>query len=564
MLRIALTALTPLTLLGLCACSEEGPQRPPIGSGDPGAGDSQQVTPPEGGTAQAWFSEVTAAWGLEFVHHAGRTPEKHLPETMGGGAALLDAEGDGDLDLYLVQGGPLPGSPTPGAAPSNQLFENDGTGRLVDATGGIGAGAHRGYGMGVGVGDLDGDGLPDLYLANLGPDALLHNEGGGLWSDATRRAGIHDPRWTASALPFDPDGDGDLDIYVTAYLAVDLEKPAFCGRHEAGWRSYCHPDHYEGLPDRLWRNLGDGRFVDATADSGLADSSGKGLGALAADLDEDGDLDLYVANDSVENRHWENTGDGRFVDATALAGTGVNGRGATEAGMGLAVGDVDGDGRPDLLVSNFDHESNTLYRNIGDGLFEDATLDAGLEAPSHIPVGFGVVLEDLDGDGDLDLAVANGHIIDNIQLYDDGQRWRQHPQLFVNEGAGRLREATVEGGDLVTTPLIGRGLHAGDLDGDGDLDLLLTQCGAGARLYRNDHRGGSHIQLKELPPGTRVMAVTASGRRLWRQAGGAPSYLGRGAPGIHLGLPAGDRLVRLSARAPGAGEVELPLPGARH
>jgi len=548
---------------------------PPAGSGAATAAPSQ--TPPAASApaaptapaaADAWFVEVGHERGLDFVHDAGRTPEKHLPETMGSGAAMADLDGDGDLDLYLVQGGPLPvpGAPAPASRPTNRLFLNDGSARFTDATATSGDGAQARYGMGVVAGDVEGDGDLDLYLTNFGPDVLLINDGHARFSDGTAAAGLGDDRWTTAATFIDADADGDLDLFVTGYVQVDVEHPLWCGDRKPGWRSYCHPDAYQGLPSRFWRNRGDGTFEEATVAAGLAtepDRPGKGLGAIAFDADDDGDLDLYQANDSVENRFWLNDGDGTFTDWTLASGTGVDGQGRTEAGMGLATGDVDGDLDLDLIKTNFDDESDTLYRNDGGALFTDVTVAAGLEAPTRLPVGWGVVLDDLDNDGDLDLVVTNGHIIDNIELYHDAKTWKQLCQTYVNDGTGRFTEATAQTGALGAELMVGRGLYSGDLDGDGDLDLLLTQNGGPARLYLN--RGappgqapGGWVELVGLAPGTRVVATLSSGRRQVRDAGAQTSYLGCGASRVHLGLGA-DGLARLSLKPPGQPAVELEL-----
>jgi hypothetical protein len=515
-----------------------------------------------------WFVEASRERGLDFVHDAGRTPEKQLPETMGSGAAMADFDGDGDLDLYLVQSGPLtvPGRPAVAVRPSNRLFLNDGAAHFTDATADSGDGAQRSYGMGAVAGDVDGDGDLDLYLTNLGPDVLLVNDGHARFTDGTAAAGLGDDRWTTAATFFDADGDGDLDLYVTGYVQVDLEHPLWCGDRKPGWRSYCHPDAYAGLPARFWRNRGDGRFEEATAAAGLVtepEHPGKGLGAIAFDADGDGDLDLYQANDSVENRFWLNGGDGTFSDWTLASGTGVDGQGRTEAGMGLATGDVDGDLDLDVIKTNFDDESDTLYRNDGGALFTDVTVAAGLEAPTRLPVGFGVVLDDLDNDGDLDLVVANGHIIDNIELYHDAKTWKQLCQTYANDGAGRFTEVTAQTGALGAEPLVGRGLYAGDLDADGDVDLLLTQNGGPARLYLNQgappgQSPGGWVELAGLAPGTQVVATLASGRRLARDAGAQTSYLGCGSGRLHLGLGT-DSLVGLRLLPPGQPAVEIAV-----
>ncbi len=536
-------------------------------AGDPPADDRLAPTPgadagppPRG---DGWFTDVTAWSGIAFVHDAGVSPERQLPETMGAGAALADLDRDGDLDVYLVQSGslPIPGR-TRARRPVNRLFANAGDGRFADVTDASGAAAHDGYGMGVAVGDVDGDGLDDLLVTNVGPDVLLRNEGALRFSDATAGTDLADPRWTGSAAFHDADGDGDLDLSVAAYVGIDLTDPEWCGRREEGWRSYCHPDAYEGLQDRHYRNDGRGGFTDVTAEAGLVTRPGhhgKGLGMLAADLDDDGDVDLYVANDSVENRMWLGLGDGRFEDGTLLSATGVNGRGLTEAGMGVAAGDVDGDGDADLFVTNFDDESNTLYRNDGGGLFTDVTASAGLDAPSRLPVGFGTVLADLDADGDLDCAVTNGHIIDNIHLYHDGKTHAQRALLFENDGRGRFTDVSVSAGALTADAVVGRGLYDGDLDGDGDRDLLLTVCDGPARVLRNDgppgRAAGGSVVLDGLPRGARVEAVRDDGLRLVRVAGPQPSYFGQTSGRVHLGL--GDAaLASLAVRLPNGGRLE--------
>ncbi len=495
------------------------------------------------------FVDATLPSGLRFQHDAGISEQRQLPETMGAGAALFDAEGDGDLDLYFVQSGPLPLTPGRAEAAPNELWLNDGSAHFEDSTAASGDAAHRGYGMGVCVGDCNGDGLDDLYVTNLGPDVLLSNAGEASFTDVTASAGISDERWTAGATFFDADQDGDLDLYVTAYLELDLMQPLYCGEHRPGWRSYCHPDAYPGLQDRYWRNLGDGRFEEATAEAGLADSRGKGLGVIAGDFNDDQHLDLYVANDSVENRMWLGDGRGHFSDGTLLSGTGVSGMGMTEAGMGLASGDVDGDGRRDLYVTNFDDESNTLYRNDGDGLFTDITARAGLEASSRLPVGFGTLLCDLDDDGNLDIAVVNGHIIHNIQLYHDGKTWAQHPLLFAGDGKGGFSDVSAQSGDLCARPLVGRGLYSGDLDGDGDLDLVLTECDGPARLMLNSGSAPEAVVLTGLPRNTQVSFQLADGRDLLREAGPQPSYFGSSSSEVRC---AGGEVVGLSFRLPGA------------
>jgi hypothetical protein len=527
-----------LLALLLCACGRDRPHDKPVGA------------PAENDPRGLAFVDATLASGLRFVHDAGFSAEKQLPETMCAGAALGDFDEDGHLDIYLVQSGPLPLAPERADAPPDELWLGRGDGTFQRAALEVGSAALQGYGMGVTCGDYDGDGHLDLYLTNLGPDVLLRGDGTGRFEDRTRAAGLGDERWNAGATFFDADGDLDLDLYVTAYLDYDLHDPQFCGERRPGWRSTCHPDHYAGLRDRFWRNRGDGTFENATLAAGLADSAGKGLGVAAFDFDGDGDLDLYVANDSVENRLWTNRGNGTFEDGTLFSGTGVNAFGMTEAGMGLATGDLDGDGDLDLYVTNFDDESNTFYRNDGEGFFSDATDAAGLEAASRLPVGFGTLAADLDDDGDLDLAVVNGHIIDNIQLYNDGKTWAQRPLLFENQGSGRFRDAGAESGELCATPRVGRGLYAGDLDEDGDVDLVLTENNGPARVFLNEGAAPQALELFGLPPGTRVEFVLVDGARALREAGPQTSYFGACVPSVRYG-------------AGGVCGFEALLPGSR-
>ena len=494
--------------------------------------------------------DVTDAWGLDFQHEAGRTSERQLLETMGAGVALFDADTDGVLDLYFVQGGDYR---TPEASSVNRLYLNKGL-RLEDATTTSRDAADPGYGMGVAVGDGNGDGHEDLYLTNFRADRWLLGDGAGGFD--RRVDGPSDDRWTTAATFCDPDADGDLDLFVVAYVAIDVESPPWCGRREEGWRTVCHPDQFEGLSDRLWINDGAGAFHDATRAHGIGDLRGKGLGVVALDVNDDGWTDLYVANDSVENHLWQNLGDGTFADETLFSGLGVNRFGATEAGMGLAAGDLDGDHRPDIVVTNFDHESHSVYRNDGGGFFSDATPSFGIEAVTRMPVGFGVVMSDLDSDRDLDLALVNGHIVERIALYDDAQSWRQRAQVFRND-AGALELDAELGGDFTGAPRVGRGLAVGDLDGDGDEDLVATECGGRARIFENRSPVKPTISIRGLAPGSRVRATYVDGVTLVREAANRTSYLSPSASEVLL--PALPKLARIELREPGRDWRPVPV-----
>ena len=481
----------------------------------------------------AWYAEATEASQVRFTHVAGRSPERHLPETMGAGAALFDADLDGDLDLYLVQGGPMPAQgPTPTSyaapatdAPPNELWLNDGQAHFTDATATSGAAADRTHGMGVAVGDVDANGWTDLVLANLGQTKVLYGDRAAHWIDGTEASGVAVNEWSACAALFDADADGDLDLYLVSYLAVDLSQPEYCGQRKEGWRSYCHPDRYAGLNDRYYENDGQGVFRERTQAAGIVDPDGKGLCVAVADIDDDADLDLYVANDSTENRLWANTGRGTFEDATLLSGTGVDRYGRTEASMGVATGDVDHDRDMDLFVTGFDDESDTLYVNLGAQLFEDRTHLTGLEQPTRLPVGFGCVFVDPDADGDLDLVIANGHILDNIALYHDGQSFAQPTLCFEREHNGWSNRSAQEPA-LCGTPLVGRSLVSGDLDNDGDEDLVLTENNGPARVYLRQGQQARLLVVRGLPRGTRVEIQREDGVHIVRDVFPQPSYFG--------------------------------------
>jgi tetratricopeptide (TPR) repeat protein len=568
---------SPWALLG-CAGSEDpgatgarkGPSPPPS-NGSVSATSTSADTPAPSAGPVLWFSDGTEGSGLDFVHAMGATPERHLPETMGGGGALVDVDNDGDLDVYCVQSGSMPldlpgleaaardpkkRSQLRAGEPPNRLFLNSGRGQFKDHTGESGAAADRGYGQGVAVGDANGDGLQDFYVTNFGPDVFLAGAGGGRFVDQTLQSGLFDPRWTAGASFFDADLDGDLDLYVTGYVQIDVTKPQWCGRKEENYRSYCSPDEYAGLEDRFWKNDGQGRFELANQATGLIGTDGKGLDVLPVDIDLDGDLDLYVANDSVENRMWANQGDGSFKDATLLTQTGVDGNGLTEAGMGLVAGDMDDDLDFDLYVTNLDLESNTYYRNDG-RWFSDATAQVGLDAPSRPYVGFGTVAEDFDLDGDLDYAVANGHIIHNIHLYYPERSWAQPFSLYENVGKGRFASRPEYLGELAKERFIGRGLYSGDVDGDGDSDLLMLQCGGPAKLLINQTPlDRPSIEVRGLTPGAYVRAVTSSGSTRLR-LGGGPSYYGRSSDRAIFAL--GEALDLAATRVVGLGPKPVAL-----
>jgi hypothetical protein len=400
------------------------------------------------------FVDRAAETGLVFHHVSGAAGAYHLPEITGAGAALLDYDGDGDLDAYLLQGGRLiPNSdpqsdrvPPPDLPAGNRLFRNElipgGALRFTDVTESAGVG-HEGYAMGVAAGDYDNDGDVDLYITNVGADVLYRNEGNGRFADVTAEAGLGDPRWTTSAAFLDYDGDGLLDLYVAAYVTFEPRRTKVC-TDPSNRTDYCAPGRYEPLTDRLYRNDGRGGFADMTEAAGIAAKAGPGLGVLGADFDGDGRLEIFVANDQQANFLWRQDADGRFVDEGLMSGVAYNAEGAAEASMGITAGDFDGDGDDDLFMTHLVTETNTLYVNDGGGRFTDATSRSNLGAPSLRYTGFGAGWLDADADGDLDLFVANGAvaIIDALAT-DSPYPYAEPDQLFENLGDGRFADASV-------------------------------------------------------------------------------------------------------------------------
>ncbi len=483
------------------------------------------------------FTEVAAETGLRFQHVTGADGKYYMPEIMGSGVALLDYDRDGDLDVYLVQGSGPPG---------NRLFRNllkeQGELRFTDVTEKAGVG-DEGYGMGVAVGDYDNDGYPDLYVTNFGPNRLYHNNGDGTFSDVTAQAGVDDTRWSTSAAFLDYDRDGDLDLFLTNYVDFTVRGNKTC-HAPTGEIDYCTPAAYKGTPDRLFRNEGKGRFVDVTTETGIGTAFGPGLGVICADFNGDGWSDIYVANDGEANLLWMNQGDGTFEEEALLSGVAYSGDGLPQAGMGLAAADFDGDGDEDILVTNLTREGSTLYRNDGDGLFYDTTREAGLADESFLFTGFGVQWFDYDNDSRLDLFAANGAVSIVSSLRGTAYPYQQQNQLFLNTGNGKFQETTATAGPALQLLEVSRGAAFGDIDNDGDIDIVVSNNSGPARLLRNDlgsKSGWLSVQLDGVRDnrdglGARVALRLKGGRTLWRRAHRDGSYLSSSDVRVHFGL----------------------------
>jgi hypothetical protein len=487
-------------------------------------------------TAAPRFADVTAKAGITFVHASGASPDKYMFETFGSGVAWIDFDNDGFVDLYFVNG-------APGSA--NALYRNNGDGTFKDVTQGSGTEAsdNRAYKTGVAVGDYDNDGRLDLYITAFGPNRLLRNLGNGKFADVTTAAGVAGGanEWSTSTGFLDYDRDGDLDLYVANYVDFRMDENPWCGTRQPGYRMYCNPTIFDGTPDRLFRNNGDGTFSDVSKQAGIANPAGKGLGVVFCDFDRDADVDIYVANDLVRNFLYRNNGDGTFQDVAYAAGVGFDINGKPQAGMGVDCGDVDGNGFPELFVTNFSEELNTLYENRGDGLFEDVSQKAGLGS-GFLPLGFGTKMFDVDNDGDLDIYVTNGHVIDNIKLYQSKLTYEQADLLYENVG-GRFKDVSAGSGPALRAPRVGRGLAVADFDNDGKLDVAITSLGRKAVLLRNVAPGaGNWLEIRaEGAKGNRfglgtTVRVQTPGRLQVREINNAASYLSSNDTRLHVGL----------------------------
>lgn len=504
--------------------------------------------------------EVSAAWGVDFRHHHGGSGKRYMVETVVGGVVLFDFDLDGDVDIFLVDAAPLPGYE--GEEPRSRLFRNDGPGRFVDWTD-VAQLSLATYGCGGTAGDVDNDGDFDLYVTAFGANELLRNEGDGSFTRATAEARVGDPLWSMSAAFSDTDRDGDLDLYVTNYVDFTLDTHKFCGDRRRTLQGYCHPSAYEGLPDRYYRNRGDGTFVDATVEAGFGGATHAGLGVAFGDVDGDGWPDLYVANDADPNFLFHNRGDGSFADVSLPSGTAYDEIGTAEGSMGVEFGDVDRDGDLDLVVTNFEFETNALYKNSGSRIFIDSRFPSRIAEPSLQDLAFGVVLVDLDHDADLDLVIANGHILDNAAEFDPNARYAQVNRVFENLGAGRFRALRDHGLSAVR---VSRGLAHADLDGDGDQDLVIVNSNDRAEVLENlapAEKGGwlkvdlRGAQTNHFGVGARVEVELGSGGQLQEVQTGS-SYLSQSSLTAHFGLAGADRVGGLTVRWP-SGEAQRIL-----
>jgi hypothetical protein len=501
------------------------------------------------------FVDIARQAGVLFHHTNGASSEKHLVETMGSGGLFFDYDGDGWIDIFLVDGGSVADATLDRRA-HHRLYHNRGNGTFEDVTERSGI-QHRAYGMGACAGDYDGDGRPDLYITNYGPNALYHNRGGGVFEDVTATAHVGDPRWSTGCAFADLDGDGDLDLWVVNYVDADRAHSPLCGDARRGLRFYCHPLKYDPLPSTVYRNDGGGVFTDVSAASGVGALKSNGLGIVIGDYDDDGRPDVFVANDTMPNFLFHNAGGLRFTETGLVSGIALASDGRARAGMGIDTGDYDGDGRLDLVITNLDFEMHTLDRGLQRGLFGYATIESGIGFPTLPFVGFGVAFLDFDNDGQLDIAIANGHILDNAPQFRAGSTYLQRKLLFRNTTLRRFEEVGRTSGPAFAVEKVGRGLAIGDIDNDGDLDVLVTNNGQDVELLRNDGGNRGNALLVRLRGaagntdgiGARIR-LTAGSRTQMRDVKAGSSYLSQNDLRAHFGLGTAARADRIEVRWP--------------
>jgi hypothetical protein len=497
------------------------------------------------GTADVTFTDVTTSAGIHFVHNAGKSGKKYLPETVGSGAAFIDADGDGWIDIFLVNGKDW----TPrGRKSLGALYRNNKNGTFTDITAGSGLDVEM-YGVGVAVGDFDNDGRDDLYVTALDGDHLFHNEGGGKFKDVTKTSGIQNASFGTSAAWLDYDKDGKLDLFVANYVQWSAKTDIWCSL-DGKTKSYCTPESYKGTASKLYHNLGNGRFEDVTAKAGLGDPTSKSLGIAVIDYDGDGWPDLFVANDTQPNKLYHNNHNGTFSEVGISAGVAFGEDGAARGAMGADWADYDRSGRAHLVVGNFSNQMVALYHNEGNGLFVDQAPLSPVGRDSLLSLGFGAFFFDYDLDGYPDILTANGHIEEQIGTVQPKIKYQEPPLLFRNVGGKKFENMSTKVGEAFTVPMVARGAIYGDYDHDGDLDVLFSTSNGPARLLRNDGGNRNHwLCIKTVGTksnrdgiGSVVRIESASGKQ-WNTVRSGSSYASQSDLALTFGL-GGDTSVK--------------------
>jgi hypothetical protein len=483
---------------------------------------------------------VTAQAGIHFKHNSGGFGKKYLPETMGSGACFLDYDNDGWQDILIVNSMDWPDHKSGKSYPA--LYHNNKDGTFPDVTRQAGLAVEM-YGMGCAIGDYDNDGFDDLYITAVGGNHLFHNLGNGKFGDVTSKAGVSDPGFAAGAIWFDYDNDGKLDLFVSHYVEWSVAKDQYCSLDGKN-KSYCTPEAYKGESVTLFHNKGHGVFENVTIKAGLHDPTAKSLGIVMLDYDDDGWMDLFVANDTQPNKLYHNNHDGTFTDTAVLAGVAYGESGTKRAGMGADAGDYDHSGRQGLVVGNFTNEGMALYHNDGSGLFSDQSASSGVGVASMKSLTFGTLFFDYDLDGWLDIFAANGHVADDVGTVQPTVHYAEVPYLFRNKGNGKFEDVASRLGPALMRPVVGRGAAYGDFDNDGDLDLLLTSNNGPARLLRNDNANKNDmLRIKTVGTrsnrngiGTKVTLTTNKNVRQFAMVKSGSSYLSQSELPLTFGL----------------------------
>ena len=506
---------------------------------------------PERPSGPIEFTDVTAAAGINFKHNSGAFGKKYLPETIGAGCAFLDYDNDGWQDILLVNSMDWPEHKKRRSFPA--LYHNNKDGTFTDVTRQSGLTVEM-YGIGVAIADYDNDGNDDIYITCVGPNHLFRNLGGGRFADMTAKAGVGDPGFSTSAVWFDYDNNGKLDLFVGNYVEWTVETDQFCTLDGKN-KSYCTPQSYKGQSATLYKNRGNGTFENTTQPAGVNDPLGKSLGVALLDFDNDGWLDLFVANDTEPNKLYRNNKNGTFTDVAIVAGVAFSEAGTARAGMGVDAADYDGSGRQSVVIGNFTNESMALYHNDGSGLFTDEAPLSGIGKMSARSLTFACFFFDYNLDGLLDIFAANGHVSDDISVVQPNVKYAQPPHVFLNKGKKKFEEATAKLGRALSRAIVGRGAAYGDFDNDGDLDLLITTNNGPARLLRNDNANQNDlVRVKAVGTrsnrdgiGAKVRVKTSKGRTMFGMVRTGSSYcsqselpltfgLGKPEEGVTLGL----------------------------
>lgn len=507
----------------------------------PGLSRSAVASSPARSAGPIEFRDMTKQAGILFKHNSGAFGKKYLPETMGSGVCVLDYDNDGWQDILFVNSMDWPGHKG-GAKSYPALYHNNKDGTFTDVTREAGL-AMESYGLGCAVADYDNDGFEDIYITTVGSNHLFHNLGNGKFADVTVKAGVADPGFSTSAVWFDYDNDGKLDLFVTHYIDWSIAKDQYCTLDNKN-KSYCTPQTYKGESSTLFHNRGDGTFENVTKRAGLHDPTSKSLGVAMLDYDNDGWMDLFVANDTEPNKLYHNNHNGTFTDVAVQVGVAFSESGRVRAGMGVDAGDYDGSGWQSLVIGNFTNESMSLYRNDGSGLFVDEEISSGIRQMSLQALTFGCFFFDYDLDGRLDIFAANGHVSDDISVVQPTLKYAQPAILFHNSGNRKFEDASAKVGPAMQQPVVGRGAAYLDYDNDGDLDLVITANNGPARLLRNEN-GNQNDMLRVKLVGTRsnrdgigarVTVTTSSGTRLFRMVKTGSSYASQSELPLTFGL----------------------------